>query len=406
MKILPKLFAPLFAIFIATGCSSSELDADPTFHEKEIPDENFVSLDEALNNADRHFELIYGPGTRAPRSIKDVENFRNPLTRSSDIEEMYGFYIVNYDDDNGFALLSADRRREAVYALSNEGSLHLIDTIDNKGLSIYLNDLLPTMSYSSIWSPDTTLHGIKNPNDTLSPIAPGTSRMTTICEPRLTGFLSKFHQNNPFNKYCFTSSGEQAVVGCVPLAVGTLLAYHEWPNNISGTSFDWKTMKANRYHDSWPRLFRLLGEPQYLDAKYGIDGTGAKPSKIVPTLKSLGYSNAALTSFNSTELCRNLSDNRVILCGGDTTNTKVGHEWIIDGAKRLYEEYMESGEMKFAYTYYFHCVWGYEGQGNGFYLYQTGLGGSGLQEGDSGVSQGGIPLYKNLDMVINYVIQK
>lgn len=97
-------------------------------------DPNFIELSEALQNAEQEFKAVYGSSTRGKRSVSDTELFLpKSYTRSDTEEGLYGFYIVNYDD--GFAMLSADRRRPAVYALSDEGSLHLSDTIENKGLS-------------------------------------------------------------------------------------------------------------------------------------------------------------------------------------------------------------------------------------------------------------------------------
>jgi hypothetical protein len=37
-------------------------------------------------------------------------------------------------------------------------------------------------------------------------------------------------QSAPFNKLCFTSTGQQAKTGCVPTAYSILMHYHQWPN--------------------------------------------------------------------------------------------------------------------------------------------------------------------------------
>ena len=46
-------------------------------------------------------------------------------------------YLVNYADDAGFALLSADSRLRPIYAISDEGSMSFSDTTYNKGLALF-----------------------------------------------------------------------------------------------------------------------------------------------------------------------------------------------------------------------------------------------------------------------------
>lgn len=78
----------------------------------------YRSLEEGLEIADILFSNMDGETRSVARTVKSVETI-NQATRSSSPEST--FYIVNYDNNEGFALLSADKRLEAVFAIAEEG---------------------------------------------------------------------------------------------------------------------------------------------------------------------------------------------------------------------------------------------------------------------------------------------
>lgn len=363
-------------------------------------DPNFIDIDEALRNADDHFDFVFGKGTRAGRKVSNVETFPpGILTRSNEAEdEMYGFYIVNYENNGGFAIISADSRRESIYAISDEGSLNLIDTLENGGLSWYVNQYLVEVSTprSGIIPPI----GQIQPKDSISPIAPpSVVRKNLIREPMLTGFMTKFHQGDSYNKYCFTDSYAQALVGCGPLSVGTVIAFYETPESIDDCTFNWNVMKSSSTHDSWNKLFRKLGDSKYLNADYGVSGTGIAPYRIPITFNSLGYEGIKISNFDTSKVIEMLRKGKLALCGG-YTDSDDGHGWIIDGAYELYKESpsVTPGEGPLITTEnYYHCVWGNAGKANGYFRYGNGMGGT-PYERDSN-SYGSQDYYKNMYLI-------
>jgi hypothetical protein len=114
---------------LLTACSAMEEPSDNRSSSLN-DDPNFISLDEALKNADNQFSAMF-KSTRSGRTVIDTEELRT-RTRS-DADSLYGLYLVNYED--GFAMLSADARRPAVLAISEEGSMHLSDTTTSQDLS-------------------------------------------------------------------------------------------------------------------------------------------------------------------------------------------------------------------------------------------------------------------------------
>lgn len=346
-----------------------------------IKSSNYVSLEEALEKADQLFIDLCGEKTRVGRKLRSVEKISlSERTRgNSELGGLEGFYIVNYAED-GFALLSADRRRPPVYAISNEGSLHVSDTTSNPGLAWYFNNVVLNGSVGAppISGRDTTIGDFV-----------GYAEIKTIySEPLLKSYMAKFHQQTPYNKYCFTSDGRQALVGCVPLAMGTIMGFHEWPNECEGIKYDWSVIKQSPTSSGWCRLFEVLGRSNNLNVNYGTlwDDNGSSVlmsyfgTNVTKTFAKYGYSSQT-KSFNFTDVRNDLENGRPVMCTGfEKINGEIspyGHTWIIDGGwDRIYSEpsTIDPGVMIEYYDLYYHCVWGEGGIGNGHYLYYSGLG--------------------------------
>jgi hypothetical protein len=135
MRLIKHVTAMVTLLLVAS-CSS--VDEPKLNNSTNNADKNFISIEQALTNADSEFQAMFRT-TRSGRAVTEIETL-NRHTRSEDADSLYGFYLVNYED--GFALLSADARRPEVLAISDEGSMHLSDTISNKTLATYLSTIV------------------------------------------------------------------------------------------------------------------------------------------------------------------------------------------------------------------------------------------------------------------------
>lgn len=365
----------LIGIVMLNSCSDNQITAEPDVEVQQDHNSDFISLDEALQNAENHFTKIF-TNTRSSESVKSVE-IKGRLTRSVENPDLYGYYLVNYGEDNGFALLSADRRRRPVIAISQNGAMHFSDTLYNKGLRWYLNDALGAidslaMTEGSVIGGkpalDSTFHAELDPwiNN---------SGKKVHSEPLLKSF-AKFHQGAPYNKYCFTSSKEQAVVGCTALAVGTVMGYNKWPLSYIGYTFNWSAMYSNFRHDNWSRLFEVIGRPQNLNSSYGTTATGASPSRIPLTFTNMGYKGCKGAEFSSSTVDSELEAGQPVICSGYLKNNQGGHSWVIDGGYTTWTNQVVTETPGLYYESYYHCVWGWGGSSDGYFLYESGkLGG-------------------------------
>lgn len=371
---------------VFVGCNSKE-EQNLLRGEDSVLDENIRPLEEALRSADRLYEQLYGPDTRSiQRKVASLNVFKPKLTRAEVVDP--GFYIVNYEGNNGFVILSTDMRMDPVYAISNEGSLHMEDTLQNQGLSWYMNQYLMSATIVGL---DTTKHELNGPSD----------EMFTIVRYRKLSKFEKFHQKFPYNRYCFTSSGRQALVGCGPLAVGTVLGYFNWPQRYGEVEFDWSGMTGNIEHDDWAKLFKLCGDPDNMNAFYGEKSTGTfnANSCYERTFKNMGYKNTSMEPLDISQLAEwfKITD-APLICMGDTPS--ISHVWVLDG--------YTIGTMVFPMgnkkeTHYLHCNWGWGGKANGYYVFSDDILGhiqNTLDEGEKGTSYP----FTELEVVYGYKI--
>lgn len=385
-----KRVSVLALLLIMLSCSSLDEPQDHNQLETSHVSNNFISIDEAVANAEMYFSGIYGKQTRGSRSIKNIELLNVKSTRSD--TEQFGYYVINYNNELGFALVSADRRRNSVYALSNEGSLQLSDTTFNDGLNWYINEFLPSQVISNnTIEIDTTKHLIQG-----DLVFEYTAR-----PPLLKGFMSKFHQRNPYNRYCLTKNGQQALVGCVPIAVGSFIAFNKWPREIEGFPFNWDEMYKNSNHDGWSRLFEVIGRQKFLNASYGTTVTTASTLSAVSILYKLGYTDVVYNQYSDNIITDELCNGRLVIARGSSVNGEIGHCWIFDGlltkSTQLYLPSQEAGHPVYKYEKFYHCVWGWGGLNNGYYFYNSKIGGSAYKYDEPTATT--TPVYNEIDIV-------
>ena len=362
MKIKHVLIL-MTGMLVASCSSDMATDLQP---KSSRVDGNHVSLTEALQTAEEVFSDVYGKSvTRSVRFVSGVENYYsdNVLTRSGD--ENPDFYIVNYGNEEGFALLSADRRRNPVYAFSDTGHLHVGDTATNPGLKSYLEAISPI--------PDPF-----NPKDSLH-FETGTWTVTVA--PLLTEQVRDWDQIS-LNKYVKNKNGcTNAPVGCVALSCGQIMSYHGWPESVevkneSGVTekyeFDWTVLKHKRTDDKLARLMEILGRKENLNMSYNEvseGGSGAFMGTLSRTFVNMGYERTSSKTFTPSVATNHLKSSGPFVVGGKSDGEEYGHAWVIDGLCEQVIELSTPTGPGFIKNLYYHFVWGHWGGGNGYYYF-------------------------------------
>lgn len=246
-------------------------------------------------------------------------------TRSNNADTL--FYLVNYENNQGFMLLSADERMMPVYAMSDEGRLDLSDTITNEGLRQFLQ---MAKADAQMLPPVPPL----SPGPIVSDPFDYTYDRTV--SPKLSKNIRQFHQDYPFNKYCFTNDGQQALVGCVPLAAATLVAYYHENVQVEDIDLDWESINNDVYNDDFYNFLSIIGSRKYINVRYGTNGTngtGGSSTDVPPVLRKFGLNVSNVMSFDEIEVAKAL-ENGLVYVDGNKPQGK-GHAWVLDGYIRF-----------------------------------------------------------------------
>ena len=367
-----KLISYAAVALVLTACSSEEPITPPMTKNDAVGVNPYrVSLTDALKNADALLgELGEGETTRsAERKVESVEYYSCPGTRALGGDTL--LYLVNYADDAGFALLSADSRLRPIYAISDEGSMSFSDTTYNKGLAFFARGVEVDVE-------NAITNSINNPGliDTIVPF----KRVVREVAPLLNYYQSRWGQTSPYNQYCFTDDGRPAYVGCAAVAVGMIMSYYKHPASYSGYTFDWNAMNNGQNYEDIARLLQLLGDNNNLQMNYGAvgnsNGSGANPSRYYPTFSNMNYSgHNQLQTFSEEDVCEILDNSQggifnitgPVLVRGNSSDG--GHGWVVDGYVQYEVTSPLIGQGYVLDDILFHCVWGWGGSCNGYFYW-------------------------------------
>lgn len=369
MKHLPLIFTTVCLILI-TACSQEDITMNLEKNASSETNETMrISLAEALKRADRVFEGIEGPSTRStPRKVKSIEYIGASATRSESNDPLY--YVVNYENNEGFAVLGADKRLDGVYAFSQEGSLDMNDTTFNSGLNIFFRSLPKDLGQAI-----DTIIIIPQPD-------PGIIEQHFNISygngPLLTSAVREWSQGTPFNTFCPIKDNKRCLAGCAPVAIAQLMTFYECPRQYGIYTFDWNQMKTWTTNDYYfngvsengaARLIREIGTEGNMGTKYGLDGSGSPLKNYKRTFKTFEYKEPEDFKTFSTD---NLFDyvyfkNKPVLVYGESDHESA-HLWVVDGMWCDQWKFVgELGTQYYGEGYFFHVVWGWGGDCNGYF---------------------------------------
>lgn len=299
------------------------------------------------------------------------------------------FYVINYDE-GGFVLLSADKRVQPIIGYAEEGEFIVDQDSYPLGLEFWINDAkkqITDIQNSSIeqtendklaWSKIQILSTENSESITgrppTDPDEPGGDPCYAHTVSHTTGPLlsSRWYQTGGFNDALpnITCDGNnfQVYAGCVPIAMGQIMKYHEYP-----TSYNWSAMPLTYgttttasfiedIHDAIGNVYN--GQPFY-----ECDGTGVSASSNMGNvLKSqFNYSSASWGSYNFGFVKANIAVARPVLLSGD--NGQTGHMWVCDGYRATTYYFENCGSVGYLY---FNMNWGwYGGSNNGWFSFDN-----------------------------------
>lgn len=402
---MKRLLLSLAVVVVAAAsCQKDVVYNDNTIEQKVSP--YAVSVDEALDRLDEELVSLYGEDTRASqrqvRSIRSVKfNDIAPATRSNDIEADELLYIVEFEDNQGSAILGADKRVDDVFAVLENGVITAEDFdnaangINEDKLSTYLAGTITNQAVAQ-----ASARGIL-PDDELR------YNYTKLVEidrafsnPIL---LTCWGNKSIYNDDCEDEYGDDVTIPSEAVAMAQVVLHNREPDYyhivLQGQTFDRAILEMKRVGTTIPT--EMVDTVNSMVASYmlaisssiGIDYTSpigpyTTPEDMSDFLVSMGYSDVRWDSldnlnpeqyYTSTIRDRLLTNSWPLIMTGTNSSANKSWSWIIDGYKyNLYKVYdcLVIGNVLVSETYIcnrsvtkVHCNFGQEGKYNGYYLF-------------------------------------
>ena len=418
MKRLIFAFFILSTFVYAYSCAKDELKiVEPI----EQTNEYAVSLDEALNNLNKTLDWIDKPTRGAKRQVATISTISRKdvfgQTTRSDAESTENLlYVVNFENDEGYAILGADSRLEPVLLVADSGNADPADYTDpGTPEDIYLQDSIRPGSvddpFAQYWCAEDEDHYLGNDGtpDIPSLLLGYTERVPIWLDPDPkddgggipsgpvspdvpTPLLNTaWHQRAPFNDHIHIMppdepgyvegyetdndpyTNNRRLAGCTTIATAQLIAYlgtrgavtHDYEltsswNDITKTEQE-RINSENQavIEEDIAKMVKDIADG--IDVKYnywGSDGTYATPRKIKNYLNSIGFDASKSVGYTTEIVTTNLRDGKPVIIGalGRHNGDISGHAWVIDGFK-----YDNNHNISMV-----HCNMGWN-KGNGWY---------------------------------------
>lgn len=297
-------------------------------------------------------------------------------------------YIVNFGEDEGFAIMSA-KDDGTVYALTDKGNISMDDfTIATD--TNHINYENPSVAVASLVASTLSDNLTPNPDPGTNPNLP-IYTYTSWAAERTVGPLVrvKFHQGTPYNNECPIKGGDNAPAGCGPIAVIQLMSALKYPSTIDNITYDWNTI-INNYKNTGHELHTVLAKwihkiGKQSSVSYGANGSGT--TLLLTRLCLLKYDRFSKVNLKYDVSYDNVTDlinsGLPIVCQGCQSNAITkGHIWLLDGMLYQYRYKQEiRNNVVVNQTketrQFIHCNYGWGGRCDGYYnidLFNVGEG--------------------------------
>lgn len=336
-------------------------------------------VDEVLSIANFASKLIGKDKVSTSRaSSLDIKCITAPSKSRTQSDTL--LYVVNYGDDNGFAIISAKKDHDGLLAVTDNGSYIVGEEFDNPGMNMMLRNAI---SYASL------------PLDPIIPPAPENPKMmewvldtlSIDVAPRLTTAWGKDY----LGEYGMPDDH----VTCGPIAVAQALSYLKQPSSIVLTykdnsllPLDWDAMIADKFTTvNYQR--NLLGpEIAYRLGAFTSPGNSTNIIDCKNLIDELAQGHTT-NIYNSNASLSTIKNSGIVIVSGQsatasTNQNEYAHTFIIDGGHQLLitettyivtylagTKLVISREFKgteiLRDEYYFHINWGWSGINNGYF---------------------------------------
>lgn len=278
-------------------------------------------------------------------------------------------YVINFKDDNGYALMSTDRRTYPMYALIDEGNYYPYN--NNPGFDLFID--MAKFYHKLVVQKEGLIDQIPIHNKI-------EWELVNQVGPKLQ---YKWGQRDPFNIYCpILNNGKHAAVGCTAVAAAMILAMNKKPSVINGYSLDWNLISQmktaydlNNNEAGRNQVATFLHElGKKMNMTYG-EQSGAWPNDALKYMREECHlwaynmkdykAGDGASNYIIYHTLHSYPLGLVMMCGyTQRGNKKEGHTWVLDG-QIFYKDKNHPDKRQMDL---YHCNWGWGGHNDGYYL--------------------------------------
>lgn len=343
-------------------------------------------------------------------NIQVVKRSKVATRMSYNNEDM--LYLVKFAENQGSAVLAADSRIDApVLALLDEGAF-IPDDFEDPGYNNPNNLIINVDGEDfNLYCAAEDDYYIGSPNDEASQRSLVASMIESYAQNSIenssTGgskyqrrgngevvqsnlmLRTKWHQDSPFNDLTPIKGGRRSPAGCVAVALAQIMAYHEYPRNLTcnGVPCNWKEMKDYGQNPTSVSAASLANFISVLgvncNMRYRKNYAFATPQAAKRCLSNFGYRNVKKKlGYNGGTILSMIDEGNPVFIGALSGLFGGGHAWVIDGYKYVGSRNITRADRDIYYgrrvgdgsyqvnrnTLLVHCNWGWKGGFcNGYY---------------------------------------
>jgi hypothetical protein len=346
-------------------------------------------------------------GVSSSRTIQDKDTYivcADPSeTRSSEsFDNDTLMYVFNFENKQGFAIVSASNNTEGLLAITEKGYFDPDSISEIEGFNIFIESAKNYVSKAKAQPQNNPQRALHKPlvRDSIG-YRPGYA---------VGPYVSvSWGQIFPEGELC-----PNGVCGCTNTSIAQIMSYYEYPSSIALTNpttgpmnqvLNWTLMKSHQTlhtinncstpstHMSISRLSRELGHlngSTYNPGVYYNATTGTDRFVVPTTMSTLGYQTGSWTDYDFSLVKAQIDSTHLCMMSG--LDTSLGrHAWTLDGyhttEKVVYHleqlglnlTWVITGYDLICYIYYCHYNWGWYGNYNGYFstsAFNSGGGGN------------------------------
>lgn len=349
---------------------ANRLTVEQIKHLSSIIDINDLAIDSRENKTRSQYE-------------KEIENIDYHISTYGDTL----LYCVNYKNNGGFLVFSADNKRFPLLAHSVTGNFSFEISKENP-INAWIDSEVEIVetnlrnnniedAWLQLGNPEYT-YEITRIYD-LSEVQTRARRTYSAGKELIypySGMQLMWGQNSGYNYYAKVNG---ALAGCPAVAIGmvmwdlyrTPLYTGAYPNSFEFPVWNCPTVITSHQPNSVATLLRNIADkiPNYI---WGISFSGASGTDIQTGLRNMGFPNATIKNYNLEEAYTNLNQKKHgIILGGQKSNND-GHVWFCDGYQEIIYRVEKRKNEVVVETWYeyedaLYMNWGNNGTNNGWF---------------------------------------